>query len=155
MMGRQPREKVPGSDAARSSHWRGRMSYRSVDADHQVLVVARSNETIDGLQAYLRSVGIPSHSARSIQRAAEHLDPAVSSVIAFTDDDGLDEVVASITKLRRSRPNVLLILITREPQRLQAAVGVPGRSPPPLVLPKASFGWSILDAIRSRGAAPS
>lgn len=120
--------------------------------DDQVLVIAHNPETLDGLQAYLRSVGIVSRSSRSIGRAGEHLDATVGAVVVFPDDDEFEEVVASVGRIRRARPRVLVIVVTREPQRFQTRFEGGERTAPPLVLPKASFGWAILDAIRARRA---
>jgi hypothetical protein len=126
------------------------MAPRSTTRDDQVLVIAHSPETLDGLQAYLRSVGITSHGSRSILRAAEHLEATVGALVLFPDDDDFEQVIGSIRRIQRGRPSVLIILVTREPQRFQSRFEATDRSTPPLVLPRASFGWSILDAIRAR-----
>ena len=49
----------------------------------------------------------------------------------------------------RARPRFLALLVTREPRRYRAVIEADARSVTPLVLPKPSFGWDILDAIRA------
>jgi hypothetical protein len=71
-------------------------------------------------------------------------------MVLFPDDFGPSDVEARLLALRRARPKLLIVVVTRAPQNLGAALVPDGRSVLPLVLPKPAFGWTILDAIRAR-----
>jgi hypothetical protein len=113
-----------------------------------VTVVSDNEETLERLRAYFDDAGVPTEGKRSV-RAASTLVAATTAVVLFPDDFAERDVIALVGRLRRSRPRVLLLLVTREPQRFGDVVAPDGKSIPPLVLPKPSFGWSILDAIRA------
>jgi DNA-binding NtrC family response regulator len=129
---------------------------RTKPAISHVSIVSSNAETLDGLQNYFSNVGVAARCTRAIKNfdaiAAEHVTVAV----IFPDDYVRADVIALVRKLRRSRPHFLAILITREPQQFAAVTDTDGFSPAPVLLPKPSFGWDILDAIRahaSRGQA--
>jgi hypothetical protein len=119
-----------------------------------VTIVSDNEETLERLRAYFDDVGVPTEGKRTV-RAAGTLVAATTAVVLFPDDFPERDVIALVGRLRRSRPRVLLLLVTRDPQRFGDAVASDGKSTPPLVLPKPSFGWSILDAIRAHSRAPS
>lgn len=115
-----------------------------------VTVVSDNAETRDGLQAYFDRSGVEAHGTRVIC-APGGIGPTTTAVVLFPDDFDHSGVIALIAELRRTRPRLLLLIITREPHRFEAAVAPTGRSVLPLILPRPSFGWTILDAIRSHG----
>ena len=114
-----------------------------------VSIVSNNPDTIDGLQLYFKGAGIPSHCTRTITDIEMVAPSVVTATVLFPDDFATEKVLALIRDLRRSRPRVFALLITCEPQRYRAVVEANGLSLPPLVLPKPSFGWDILDAIRA------
>lgn len=115
-----------------------------------VTVVCKTKDTIEDLRAYFDRSGVPTHGTRILGEAST-IPPATSAVVLFPDDyDGAD-VIALVLELRRARPRVLLLLVTREARRFELALAPDGRSIPPIVLPRPSFGWSILDTIRAHG----
>jgi len=115
----------------------------------QVSIVSNNSETLDGLQEYLAKAGVSCLTTRAIRELAKTPGDAASSAIIFPDDFADVEVIAFLRALRRDRPKLLAVLITREPQRYRAALEPDGRSVSPLVMPRPSFGWEILDAIRA------
>ena len=75
--------------------------------------------------------------------------PGATAAIIFPDDFEDEAVRALIRQLRRARPRLLSVIVTRAPQRFLDIAKPDGRSLPPIMLPKPSFGWDILDAIRA------
>lgn len=112
----------------------------------QVTIVAASAETLDGLRAYLSLAGL---GARGTRRLGDvHLAPC-SAVVLFPDEFLLDEVLGELSRLRRDRPGILPLLVTREPERYGEVAQAEGKGRAPIVIPKPAWGWTILDAIRS------
>jgi hypothetical protein len=115
----------------------------------QVCIVSANPATLEGLRAYFERVGVPAHASKAV-RGVQSIAPATTAVVVFPDDFEPGEVESSLLALRRDRPRVLLVLVTREPGSLKTAIAHDGRSISPIVLPRPSFGWTILDAIRER-----
>jgi hypothetical protein len=118
-----------------------------------VTVVANNAETLSSLQSYFDGAGVPTHGTRAITDLSM-VAPATTAVVLFPDDFEDHAVVDMIATLRRARPKLLMLVVTRQPQIFGDALAPDGRSRPPLVLPKPTFGWSILDAIRAHADAP-
>jgi len=112
-----------------------------------VTIVSDNPETLSGLQTYFDGAGVATHGTRTLGEL-DGVTATTTAVVLFPDDFGDREVLTTIAHLRRTRPRVLLLLVTREPHKLDGALAPDGRSLPPMVLPKPSFGWTILDAIR-------
>lgn len=119
----------------------------------RVVVVSENPETVDGLQSYFVGLGISAQSASNID-ATQNLSEHATAVVFFPDGFGSDEVLARIRALQRKRPRLLLLLVTRHPQRFSAAFSADRGTSPVLVLPKPAFGRSIVDAIRLHADAP-
>jgi hypothetical protein len=115
--------------------------------DMSVAIVAENPETVDGLAAYLDRSGVPTKGSCAVDQLCD-LASSASAVVLFPDEFGTDQIVSAIEVLRRARPMLLILLITRAPHRFGAAIRSDGRSVLPVVLPKPSFGWTILDALR-------
>jgi hypothetical protein len=118
-----------------------------------VSIVSSNPETLDGLHAYLGDAGVPSHCTRYLQDLALVAPRVTTAAVIFPDDFEHEAVLKMMRQLRRVRPQLLSLIVTREPQRFREAAQSDGRSLPPIVLPKPSFGWDILDAIRAHSAA--
>jgi hypothetical protein len=97
----------------------------------------------------LGSAGVPSHCTRAIANLELAAPDCAGATVIFPDDFPDAEVIAFVRKLRRAHPRLLSLLVTSEPQRFRAIAEADGRSMPPIVLPKPSFGWDILDLIRA------
>ncbi len=117
-----------------------------------VSIVAGNPATLEGLRAYFDRVGVASHGTETV-RDVEQMPPATTAVVLFPDDFAVEEVEPRLLALRRARPSVLVVLVTREPTSFKTAVSADGRSLPPIVLPRPAFGWTILDAIREHAEA--
>jgi hypothetical protein len=115
-----------------------------------VAVVAARRATRDELLTYLDGAGLPALGADALAR----LPAAVSEIVLFPDDIARAEVAAAIAKLRRARPQVLLVLVTAEPQRCAELVAPIDGARTPLVMPKPAFGWQLVDALRAHREAP-
>lgn len=73
--------------------------------------------------------------------------------VIFPDDFDDEEVQPILRELRLTQPRLLLLMVTRAPQRFRDLVQADRRSFPPILLPRPSFGWEILDAIRAHADA--
>jgi hypothetical protein len=113
-----------------------------------IVVVAASEETLDGLHAYLDRLGVPSHCAKTLDELGRVAPRVVTAIVVFPDDLAEDDVLASLAAARREHPAVRTVVVTRSPERFRA-VSVD------VVLPRPAFGWDILDAARGRGPLPS
>jgi len=113
----------------------------------RVVVVCENPETVDGLQAYLVGVGIGAHSTRTLD-ATTSIPERTTAVVVFPDEFRGHDVLERISALRGRRPRLLLLVITRDPQRFAAALKSDKNGSAWLVLPKPAFGWTIVDAIR-------
>src|SRR4051812_30317253 len=85
-----------------------------------VSILSNNAETLDGLQAYLRGAGVPCRCTRTIENLETVAPSRATAVVIFPDDFGEAEVIALVQQLRRSRPRVLALLITREPQKFRS-----------------------------------
>jgi len=114
-----------------------------------VTIVSDKPETLDGLRVYLRQAGVDAHGTRQLD-TTESGGLAPSAVVFFPDEFGIDDVVCEVTRLRRERPHVVSVIVTREARRFAEAFDDDEADPAPIVIPKPAWGWTILDAIRGR-----
>ncbi len=131
---------------------------RNVPPIH-VSIVSTNVETLDGLQRYLQCAGVSSRCTRAIHDLASVAPPAATAVVVFPDDFLESAVQMLFRELRQHRPKLLLLLVTREIQRFRRLAEQGSESRLPIILPKPSFGWEILDPIRAhaweaRGSKP-
>jgi hypothetical protein len=113
-----------------------------------VTIVSNNPETLDGLQQYLRNAGVPSHSTRAVHKVAVVAPDCATATVIFPDEFEETAVVSLLNELRRKHPRLLTLLVTRAPNRFRSILHTDEWSNAPIVLPKPSFGWDILDAIR-------
>jgi hypothetical protein len=118
-----------------------------------VVIVSRNPATVLALQSHFETAGVPTHSGRRLRNVEAIALERATALVIFPDDLQRENVSAFVRRIRDARPRVLIVLVTGEPQRFVEAVKADGRSLPPLVLPRLSFGWDILEAIRSCGDA--
>jgi hypothetical protein len=112
-----------------------------------VTIIADNRETLDGLHAYLRGAGIEARTTRVLADATASA-LVTTSLVLFPDDYDTVEVVTRVSALRQSRPELLVVVITSASQRFRPAFDPDNQSLVPVVLPKPTFGWTILDTIR-------
>jgi hypothetical protein len=112
-----------------------------------VSIVSGNPETLDGLQAYFGESGVASRCSGTVKNVDVVAPRCATAAVIFPDDFADRDMLALMQQLRRARPRLLALLVTRKPQRFVSILQADGRSRPPIVLPKPSFGWDILDAI--------
>lgn len=119
-----------------------------------VSIVSANPETLDGLHAYFGGAGVSSHGTRTVQDLGMVAPECATAAVIFPDDFEDRDVLALLLQLRRTRPRLLSVLVTGDPHRFRDAVeDFDGRARRPVTLPKPSFGWDILDAIRAHSDA--
>ena len=114
-----------------------------------VTIVSDNPETLDGLEAYLRRAGVTTNGTKHVEKMSEMTPPASSVVLLFPDDFHSELMMSALANLLSQRPNILPVLVTKEPQRFESLPTARG-GVLPLVVPKPVWGWTILDAIRDR-----
>jgi hypothetical protein len=103
------------------------------------------------LLPYLVGAGVPAHGTRTVlDRSIIAL--ATTALVLSPDAFRGDDITTLIGQVRHPRPR-LRVLLTCEPQRLNAGLAPHGYSIPLLILPSSSFGWPILEAIRTHASA--
>lgn len=106
-----------------------------------MLVVAKHRETLDGLVAYLDGAGV-----RCLGSSTLPADlGSASAVVLFPDDFATDAVLAWIRDTERRAPRPRVVVVTRDCATFSTQTG----REKPRVLPRPSFGWDILDAVRA------
>jgi hypothetical protein len=121
---------------------------RNVPPIH-VSIVSTNVETLDGLQTYLQGAGVSSHCTRAIHDLASVAPRVATAVVIFPDDFLESAAQTLIQELRRHRRQLLLLLVTKEIQRFRRFAELDREARLPIILPKPSFGWEILDPIRA------
>jgi len=106
-----------------------------------VLVVAKHRETLDGLVAYLDGAGVRCLGSSTLPADLE----GASAVVLFPDDFATDAALAWIRDTERSAPPPRVVVVTRDCATFSTQAG----REKPRVLPRPSFGWDILDAVRA------
>lgn len=120
------------------------------DRRFNVAIVSRNPETLDGLEAYLRSAGVTTSSAQLIERSSQ-IAAAVSVLVVFPDDYEWDSVIPAMAACLRSNPRAQLVVVTSTPQRFERVVW-PDDAAIPLIVPKPAWGWTILDVVRAHSS---
>jgi hypothetical protein len=141
-----------GADGRGTSLARGCSSEmrRTASKKLSVTIVSSKLETLQSLDAYLRGAGVTSNGTRLLDRLLEMTPRSSTAVVVFPDEYGPDLVERSVSALGRERPDVLLVVVTSEPQRFERMLVRRHTSTVPLVIPKPAWAWTILDAIRTR-----
>ncbi|MGD0673860.1 MAG: hypothetical protein ABSC94_00485 [Polyangiaceae bacterium] len=116
-------------------------------------IVSANPETLDGLQAYLGGVGVSSRCTRVVEDIDMVAPPRATAAVIFPDDFDDERVLPVVRQLRRMRPRLFSLIVTRNPRRFRDVSKPDGRSLPPIMLPKPFYGWDILDAIRAHADA--
>ena len=114
-----------------------------------VTVVSKNASTLEGLETYLRGVGVTTTSTGAIERLIEMTPPAAAAVILFPDEYGPDVAIGALEALKKLRPEVLVVIVTNDPRRF-GDVGGEDPAAGPLVMPKPAWAWTIMDAVRTR-----
>jgi len=112
-----------------------------------VVIVSDNDETLDGLQEYLRGAGVAARGTRLL-RGPMLERRNITAVVLFPDDFAKADVASAVTRLLRL--DVLLVLVTGDPARFEAPAASAGAVTRPVVIPRPAWGWTILDTILGR-----
>jgi hypothetical protein len=118
----------------------------------RVTIVSANSETLDGLQTYLKQAGVRARATRTLG-TEDDAGAAPSAIVFFPDEFRREDVIVEIARLQRARPEVLAVIVTREPRQFEGIATDEGAQTP-IVIPKPAWGWTILDVIRARLEAP-
>lgn len=142
--------------SSRPSAGTGREAWSSADAPlgsprcraaEDVGVLASRRETRDTLARYLSESGFRADCLTRL--SDDDLRPSARAVVVFPDDFEIAAVRRFLDGLRRRRPDVLIVVVTRAPAVLEPAVRARDGATTPVLLPRPPFGWSIVDVLRS------
>jgi hypothetical protein len=125
---------------------RPREERRDVD---EVVIVATKRETLDGLQRYLKDAGLSPRCTRTVDECIEASSTATVAFLFFPDDFAWEKVIVMLASIAEQRPFALRVLVTSRPDRFECLGAADGL----LVVPRPSWGWALLDAIRGHVAA--
>ena len=113
----------------------------------RILVACADAETLERLRAYLLGVGMTSRAVQSLEEVLDAPEPS-KAVVVFPDRLGVEQVVPWALAVREKWPQLLLLLVTGEPQRFSTMLIKERGLSSLVVLPKPTFGWTIVDVIR-------
>lgn len=120
-----------------------------------VTIVSKNPETLDTLQAYFTRVGVSARCTRAAHDIAAVASEQTTATLIFPDEYDDAIILRLVAELRERRPRLLTVIVTRAPHRLRSALRSDDvRSLAPIILPKPSFGWDILDALRAHAQNP-
>jgi hypothetical protein len=114
-------------------------------------LIANNDRTVSDLLNYFANVG--SH-ARWLTNLAEwtngsEIDETLNAMVIFPDDFEAELVDRLLDRLVNIAPSALQLIITRQPQRYVLPSQPQSATPLRFVMPRPTFGWLILDAIRA------
>jgi hypothetical protein len=116
----------------------------------RVTIVSSNRDTLENLRAYLENAGMVAHCA---QQLAGEQDAETTAVVIFPDDFAAAEVAGYLSRARAARRDLVLVAVTRSVEHFERMTAGDGRPLDLVVLPRPSFGWTILDSIRERATA--
>jgi hypothetical protein len=120
-------------------------------ATRHVAIFSANPETLDGLEAYLRSAGIQAKGRRRIEECSELTSASTQAIVLFPDDFPWETVMETVAALAVKCGSTLRVLVTGQPTKYERLV----EGPNVLVVPRPVWGWTILDAIRSHSEGES
>jgi hypothetical protein len=108
-----------------------------------VSIIAKNRDTLDGLERYLSGCRV----RVEISALGDCPDDDTTAVVLFPDEFEAAELLRYVDTLHRSERSILLVLVTRDTRRVPGLAAVVGRVVP-VVLPRPTFGWRIVEAIQ-------
>jgi len=118
----------------------------------KVLIISSDDETIDGTYEYLTRVGASPQSATDLADAVGSAD-GVQAVIFFADDYAKESAMEALTQLRK-RVAAKVVVVVSDQVEAFASIGASEVEGCVTVLRRPTWGWMLLDAIRSQLGAP-
>lgn len=114
-----------------------------------VAIVAANAATSADLRDYFERAGVRAYEARALR--VEALKSATTAIVLFPDDFPEHEMLAYLRAARALQPRPALVAVTRHPRRFdQIQADDDGAACELVVLPRPSFGWTILDAVQAQ-----
>jgi DNA-binding response OmpR family regulator len=114
----------------------------------KVLIVSRDDKTIDGTQRYLSRVGASAQSVTTLAEAVEGARTA-QAVVLFADDYAKDSAIETLSELRKRKSAKVVIVVSDQVDSF-ASVGAGESTGALTLLRRPTWGWMLLDAIRSQ-----
>lgn len=119
--------------------------------DRRITIVSNNQETLDGVQLYLRRVGARAHGASRLDETDDTCAEA-DAILLFADDYPQTAAFRAFAHMRAAHPRTLVVVVTEDVGAFARSWGEDdgGRV---VVLRRPAWGWMLVDAIRS--AAPA
>ena len=114
----------------------------------KVLIISSDDETIDGTYEYLRRVGASPQSVTSLTDAVGSAESA-QAVIFFADDYAKDSALEALLQFRK-RHAAKVVVVVSDQVEVFASIGASETQGRVTVLRRPTWGWMLLDAIRSQ-----
>jgi|SRR6266540_1285567 len=114
----------------------------------RVLIVSKDDETIDGTQAYLSRVGVSTYSITDLAEVV-HSGTDAQAILLFADDYTKENAVEAVTELRKRLAEKIVVVVSAQVECF-VSIGAEESSGGVTVLRRPTWGWMLLDAIRSR-----
>lgn len=115
------------------------------DDVRRIAILTSKADTLYGLEAYLRNVGLRAESRRSLDIAALNAS-STRAIVVFPDDFPDATIKTAMQALLGAPRDTLTLIITYHPALYEAMLGVERAGV--VVLPGPVWGWAIVDAIR-------
>lgn len=115
------------------------------EPSRHVAIFSANPETLDGLEAYLHSVGVHAKGRRRLTECSELTSASTMAIVLFPDDFPREAVLEALAAFAAKCSSTLRVLVTGEPTKYERLVE--GHNV--MVVPRPVWGWTILDAIRS------
>jgi hypothetical protein len=112
----------------------------------RVGIVASRRETRDDLAHYLGETGFRADTLTALHERDVHAD--ARALVLFPDDFEAAAVGQFLDALRRARPRLLVVVVTRAAGAFERMLAPRAGTSTPVVLPRPPFGWAIVDALR-------
>jgi hypothetical protein len=119
-------------------------------------IIAKNDRTVTELLHYFAQVGASAKRLPELARWKSHPEESagLQAFVIFPDDFEASLITETLTWIAEQAPRLLQLVVTRQPQRFLPTTIGPAPPPHRFVLPRPSFGWLILDAIRAHQLRP-
>jgi DNA-binding response OmpR family regulator len=114
----------------------------------KVLIVSSDDETVDGTYEYLRRVGASPQSVANLTDAIGSAENA-HAVIFFADDYSKESALEALMQFRKRHAAKVVVVVSDQVEAF-ASIGAGEMQGCVTVLRRPTWGWMLLDAIRSQ-----
>lgn len=114
-------------------------------------IIAKNDLTVSELLHYFAQVGASAKKLPSLRswKAQPEESAGLDAVVIFPDDFEPEVVDAALAWISEQAPALLQLIVTRKPQRFLPSPADPADPPCRFIIPRPTFGWQILDALRA------